>query len=75
MRGGLLLALVGVASGLAGAFALTRLMAGMLVGVAPTDIATLAVVSLGLLAIASFACWLPARRAARLDPIVALRYE
>jgi len=75
MRGGLLLALVGVAVGLAGALALTRLMTGMLFGVAPTDTATLAIVSLGLLMIALFACWLPARRAARLDPIVALRCE
>jgi ABC-type antimicrobial peptide transport system permease subunit len=75
MRGGLLLALVGVAVGLAGALALTRLMTGMLFGVAPTDTPTLAIVSLGLLMIALFACWLPARRAARLDPIVALRCE
>jgi putative ABC transport system permease protein len=75
MRGGLLLALIGLAVGLAGAFALTRLMTDMLFAVAPTDAMTITVMSLGLLATALFACWLPARRAARLDPIVALRHE
>ena len=75
LGGGLRLALLGIGIGLAGAFAATRLMSGMLYGVAPADPATLAAVAAALLAIALFACWLPARRAARVDPTEALRYE
>ena len=75
VRGGLRLALLGVGIGLAGAVAVTRLMRRMLDGVAPADPATLAVVALALFAAALFACWLPARRAARVDPIEALRHE
>ena len=75
VRGGLRLALLGVGIGLAGAFAATRLMGSMLYGVAPADPATLAAVALALFAAALFACWLPARRAARVDPIEALRHE
>ena len=71
----LLLALVGVASGLAGSLALTRLLAGMLYGVTPTDPATFASVSLLLVAAALAACFFPARRATRVDPMIALRCE
>ena len=72
---GLRLAAIGVAVGLVAALLLTRLMRGVLYGVAPTDPATFAGVGLGLLAIAGLASWLPARRAARVDPLVALRAE
>jgi predicted lysophospholipase L1 biosynthesis ABC-type transport system permease subunit len=75
LRGGLRLALLGIGLGLAGAVLATRLMAGMLYGVAPADPATLAAVAGALLATALFACWLPARRAAHIDPIEALRHE
>ena len=75
LGGGLRLALLGIGIGLAGAFAATRLMTGMLYGVAPADPATLAAVAAALLATALFACWLPARRAARVDPTEALRHE
>ena len=75
LRGGLRLALLGISIGVAGAFAATRLMSSMLFGVDPADPTTLAAVATALLAIALFACWLPARRAAGIDPTEALRHE
>jgi len=72
---GFKLTLIGVAIGLAGAVALTRVLASLLYGVTPTDPLTLAGVSFLLAAIALLASYLPARRAARIDPMAALRYE
>jgi putative ABC transport system permease protein len=72
---GTLLAVIGVVLGLAGAFALTRLMASLLFGVTPTDAVIFTSVPLGLTAIALLASYLPARRATKVDPLVALRYE
>jgi predicted permease len=71
-QGGLLVG-VGVASGVAGALAVTRVLGSQLYGVTPRDPATLAVVAAVLVATALLACWLPARRAARVDPARALR--
>lgn len=72
---GMGLVVVGVGLGLAGAAALTRTVASLLFGISATDVVTFALVPLGLLATALLACLLPARRATRIDPMHALRYE
>jgi putative ABC transport system permease protein len=75
VRNGLTLVVIGVAVGLVGAFALTRLMTTLLFGVTPTDGLTIVIVSAVLVGVALLACLIPARRATRVDPLVALRYE
>jgi putative ABC transport system permease protein len=75
VRQGMTMTLVGLALGLLGAFGLSRVLRGLLFGVSPTDPLTFGGVSLVLLAVALFACLIPARRATRVDPIVALRTE
>ena len=72
---GMKLAGAGIAAGLVGAFALSRLIVSVLYGVTSTDTMTLFGVPAILLAVAIVACYLPARRATRVDPLVALRHE
>ncbi|HKO62397.1 MAG TPA: ABC transporter permease [Pyrinomonadaceae bacterium] len=75
LRNGIALAVIGVAVGLASAFALTRLLSNLLFGVTATDATTFAVVPLGVVAVVLCACYWPARRASKVDPLVALKYE
>ncbi len=75
LRQGLRLALIGTAVGLVGALSVTRLLSKLLYGVPPTDPVTFGGAALLLLAVAGVACWVPSRRAARIDPMVALRQD
>ena len=72
---GLKLVIAGIAIGLVAAFALTRVMATLLFGVTATDPTTFTLISLLLVAVAAIASYIPARRATRVNPIIALRYE
>ena len=72
---GMVLTVVGVIAGLAAAYWLTRLMSSLLFGVDATDSVTFAGVSLLLLVVAALACYVPARRASKVDPVEALRYQ
>ncbi len=75
LRQGLLLTAIGIGIGLAGALALTRIMSGLLFEVGSTDPATFAAIVLLLALVSLIACYLPARRATRVDPLIALRYD
>jgi predicted permease len=75
VRDGLKLVIIGVGVGLVGALLLTRMMTTLLFGVTPTDAVTYATVALGLIVVALIACCIPARRATKVDPLVALRFE
>jgi putative ABC transport system permease protein len=75
VRQGLILMLIGLGFGLLGALALTRLMSGVLYGVSATDAVTFVSVTALLFVVALIACWIPARRGAKVDPMVALRHE
>ena len=72
---GMVLAIIGTAIGLGAALALTRLMRSLLFEVTPTDWLTFVIASMVLLTVAVLACYIPARRATKVDPLVALRYE
>ena len=71
----MMLTLIGLVVGVGASFALTRLMTRLLFGVSATDPLPFAVIPLVLGRVALLACWIPARRAMRMDPLTALRYE
>ncbi len=75
LRRGMILTLLGLTLGLSASFGLTRLMSGLLYGVSVTDPLTFALIALLLMVVALLACWIPAQRATKVDPIIALRYE
>ena len=72
---GMAMAAMGIGIGLGGAYGLSRLLTSLLFGVKPNDPLTFAAVALTLAAISLVACWIPARRATRVDPLLALRHE
>jgi ABC-type antimicrobial peptide transport system permease subunit len=72
---GAMLALIGVAIGVAAAFGLSRFLSSLLYGVKPTDLLTFLGVTIMLVLVTLLACYIPARRAMRVDPMVALKYE
>jgi ABC-type antimicrobial peptide transport system permease subunit len=75
MRQGVVIVTAGLTIGLLGSLAVTRLLAGLLYGISPTDPQTLIGVSVLLAGVILFACYLPARKATKVDPVVALRHE
>ena len=75
MRQGLFVTAVGLSIGLTASLAVTRFLSSLLYGIRPNDPLTIVGVSVGLIVVTMLACYIPARRAMRVDPVIALRYE